>query len=233
MDRWEWIEQFKTLNLTTSDIMNMSEEDFICLSNFLHEAGLAPKSFYHNNSIDNNISSHNLNNSFRTKENHDQYQEDQTNQKEGYEEYKQSLKEDQKIRNEQDEEYKQALKEEAVNEEIERMGEFREIQKKKIEKEHEIFKEEKIKIKNMIKDEGDIQIAFLFPNGKRFLHKFWSNSLGQILYDFVSGFDEIYDNNNNFQPFYLIHGLNQKIDPNFLLDEQEISNREVVKIIFE
>jgi hypothetical protein len=207
MDRWDWIDAFKNLNLTTAEIMNMSEDEFICRTQFLAEAGLAPHSAYNDAILLNHMTAP------KAEEN------------------------DRSIMIEQDDEYEKALKDDKINEEMDRMNEFREKLHTRIEEE---TKEEKERIRkanmekaSQLKREGDIQLAFLFPSMKRALHKFSSNSLGEDLFSFVAGEEEMYTEGGSLKEFRLLHGLNHDVKKEFLLDEQNISNRDMIKVICE
>lgn len=221
MDRWEWIDAFKNINHSTADVMKMNEDEFVSKCNFLSEAGFAPLAFYKQNSISDSQSCHassqNLN-----QENH--FNSDCSNN-------------NQNIRFEQDEEFEKALKNDKLNSEMERMNDFREQQNVRI-KIEEKEQNEDIRSKNhhiasKIKNEGDVQVAFIFPSRKRILNKFYSNCLGDDLYKFVSGQDEMYDEEGRFKSFILLHGLNEKVEHDFLLSEQNISGRVAVNVIVE
>jgi hypothetical protein len=215
MDRWEWIDAFKQINLSTVDVMKMNDEEFYSNCRYLTENGLAPTSIYNsqfNESFPENINEGKQLNSAVSRNN-------------------------QNIRMEQDKEFQKALEEEQMNNEMVRMAEFREKQKVRIDQE-EKEQNEKIRLANKrkaskIKNEGDIQIAFILPNQKRILNKFYSHSLGDDLYSFVANQEEMYDEKGYFQPFTLVHGLNQIIKPEFLLSEQDISGRAIVNILLD
>jgi ATPase subunit of ABC transporter with duplicated ATPase domains len=201
--------------------MNMNEDEFASKCQFLSEAGFAPLSFYKQNSISNSqscqSSSHYLNQENQTKSNYSNN--------------------NQNIRLEQDEEFEKALNNDKLKSEMERMNEFRDRQQTRI-KSEEKEQNEETRSKNQqmalnIKNEGDVQIAFVFPSRKRILNRFYSSSLGSDLYCFISGQDEMYDEEGHIKTFTLLHGLNEKVEHDFLLSEQNISGRIVVNVIVE
>jgi hypothetical protein len=216
MDRWEWIDAFKHINLSTIDVMKMSDQEFLSKCIYLTESGLALTSVYNSHF-------------------HESFPENNTNENHKFNSA--VSKNNQNIRLQQDEEFQKALHEDQINCEMERMDEFREKQKARIEIEEQEQKE-KIRSANKqkaskIKNEGDIQIAFILPNQKRILNRFYSHSLGEDLYSFVAGQDELYDEKGCFQHFTLVHGLNQIIRPEFLLCEQDLSGRVLVNALLE
>jgi hypothetical protein len=206
MDRWYWIDSFKNLNLPTAEIMNTNEEEFLIRSQFLTEAGLAPSSAYKER-----IKKNHTNNSTSVIDNN--------------------------VITQQNEEYDQALKKDKITQEMKRMEEFRENLKSRIEEEKREEnirnREENRKKAEQLNNEGNVQIAFLFPSGKRVLHKFPSGSLGEDLFSFVAAQEEMYTEDCTLKEFRLLHGLNTDVQHEYLLEEQCISNRDMIKVICE
>lgn len=206
MDRWYWVESFKNLNLTTAEIMNMDEDEFHIRCRFLTEAGLGPGSVYKGVSKGKHADS-----SASIIENN--------------------------IIKQQDDEYEQALKEEKEKQEGERMCEFRERLKARISEEimeeSKGIREENRKKAEKLNNEGDVQIVFLFPSGKRVHRRFSSKSYGEDLFSFVGAQDEMYREDCTQKEFRLLHGMNTDVCYELRLEEQCIGNRSMIKVICE
>lgn len=123
------------------------------------------------------------------------------------------------IRRKQDEEYEQALKD----------AEEKDSKLKETKNQYKLNKE---KFNNLPPEPKEgIKLAFQMPSGKRLIRMFDKESLGEDLYVFIGIQEELYDKDSNQISYLLIQDSFKQISRKFTLDEQNISNRTLIRVV--
>ena len=147
------------------------------------------------------------------------------------------------IKNDQDIEYVQALSYEKAKE-MELETQMRELEKLKREDEEKkkSAREQLVQQKNSILDlskelpdepEDGICIAVVLPNGKRVQRKFPPTSKGKIIYQWISGFEEMFENELTPIRYTLVQVLGVKVIEDETLQEQKMRNRVLLNVLIE
>jgi len=243
MDRWQWVDAFRKIDVPTATVMNMDEENFKKCCEFLVDSGMAPSSYLPKtneqkelekvieeaNRIKSKrgISSYRINHGAASRLNRNEETPDSI----GVEKSNASVKDI------QDMEYASYVKEEMKKNEEERNNELREMKKtyedtKKSDLDTK-KKREAQELADLLPPEpaNGIQIAFSLPNRKRLLRKFEAFDLGSKLYTYIAGQDEMYNAQHNLLDYELKFALNKVVQKEFTLEEQGITNRTLINVI--
>ncbi|KAH0786962.1 surface protein [Histomonas meleagridis] len=147
------------------------------------------------------------------------------------------------IKSNQDSEYVEALSLEKAKE-MELESQMREIEKMKKEEDQKIEEEREqmvlqksaiLELARQIPEEPEngVCIAVVLPNGRRVQRKFSPSTKGEVIYQWVSGFEELFENELNPISFSLVQVLGVRVNEDETIEEQKMRNRVLLNVLTE
>ena len=248
MDRWQWVDAFKKIDISTAILMNMDEENFKKCCEFLIDSGMAPLSYLPKPKktkeeeelqkiIDDfqklkekrdSWTSYHLNNNEVNKITSNENLNIESN----------IINSKSSIKSNQDYEYQEILKEELKKNELENEKLINQLKENfiniKNEDNNKNLMNEKIEKIQLFKEPNEgIQVAINLPNRKRITRKFNSFDLGENVFEFIEGQKELYNDKFIIPNYKLIYDINKELKKNLTLDEQGINKRILINLVFE